>query len=68
MMLPAGDATGGAIRELAELLDADDIAVDGGNSHYKDDVERSKWLGKRGIHFVDCGTSGGIWGETRGYA
>ncbi len=67
MMLPAGDATGGAIRELAELLDADDIAVDGGNSHYKDDVERSKWLGNRGIHFVDCGTSGGIWGETRGY-
>jgi 6-phosphogluconate dehydrogenase len=53
--------------ELVPLLDAGDIVIDGGNSYYRDDITRAKQLITRGIHFVDCGTSGGVWGLERGY-
>ena len=49
------------------LLDAGDIVIDGGNSYYRDDIARAKHLITRGIHYVDCGTSGGVWGLDRGY-
>jgi 6-phosphogluconate dehydrogenase len=67
LMLPAGETTGRAIRDVGDLLGRGDIIVDGGNSHYHDDLTRGEWLSGRGIEFVDCGTSGGIWGEQRGY-
>ncbi len=67
LMLPAGEVTDRVIHDLAELLFRRDIIIDGGNSHYKDDLARGNWLSERGIEFVDCGTSGGIWGEERGY-
>ena len=53
--------------ELARLLTADDAVIDGGNSYYHDDIRRAKTLGERGIHYVDVGTSGGVWGFERGY-
>jgi 6-phosphogluconate dehydrogenase len=56
-----------ALIQLNDHLSAGDIAVDGGNSHYKDDILRHERLGDRGIDFVDCGTSGGVSGEERGY-
>ena len=49
------------------MLDADDVIIDGGNSYYRDDIHRAERLAKRGIHYVDCGTSGGVWGLERGY-
>ncbi|MGD2051142.1 MAG: decarboxylating 6-phosphogluconate dehydrogenase [Acidimicrobiia bacterium] len=52
---------------LAPLLDGGDILIDGGNSYYRDDIARSEALGERGIHYLDCGTSGGVWGLERGY-
>lgn len=67
VMLPAGAITDQVVRELAGLLDAGDSVVDGGNSYYKDDVRRAKALGERGIHYLDAGTSGGVWGLERGY-
>jgi len=67
LMLPAGETTGCAIRDLGDLLGRGDIIVDSGNSHYRDDLARAEWLSGRGIEFVDCGTGGGIWGEQRGY-
>ena len=67
LMLPSGEPTVNVLIQLSEHLNAGDIAVDGGNSHYKDDILRHDRLGDRGIDFVDCGTSGGIWGEERGY-
>ncbi len=67
MMLPAGGTTNQAIHELALLLEAGDIVVDGGNSHYTDDLKHFVKLRDRGIDFVDCGTSGGVWGAKRGY-
>lgn len=67
VMLPAGEVTGEAIDALGELLLADDTIIDGGNSYYRDDVRRAAALAPRGIHFVDCGTSGGVWGLERGY-
>ncbi len=65
-MLPAA-VTGTAIEEMASLLSPGDIIVDGGNSHYHDDIARSRALAKSGIHFVDAGVSGGVWGLARGY-
>jgi 6-phosphogluconate dehydrogenase len=53
--------------QLVPLLDADDIVIDGGNSYYRDDITRSKALKPNGIHYIDCGTSGGVWGLERGY-
>ena len=67
LMLPAGEATEKAVEQLAALLEPDDIVIDGGNSFYKDDIRRAKMLGVKGVHYVDCGTSGGVWGSERGY-
>lgn len=67
LMLPAGEVTGRVIQDAAELLSAGDVLVDGGNSRYTDDISRGAWLRNRGIELVDCGTSGGIHGEERGY-
>jgi len=68
VMVPAGEPTGTVIDTLARLLDAGDIIVDGGNSNYKDSLRRATALKEQGIHFVDVGTSGGIWGLTEGYS
>jgi 6-phosphogluconate dehydrogenase len=67
VMLPAGEITDSTVMQLGTLLDRGDIVVDGGNSFYKDDIRRAKLLEPRGIHYVDCGTSGGVWGVERGY-
>jgi 6-phosphogluconate dehydrogenase len=66
-MLPAGAITEATVQTLGGLLEADDIIIDGGNSFYKDDIRRAKALSQRGIHYIDCGTSGGVWGIDRGY-
>jgi 6-phosphogluconate dehydrogenase len=55
------------IDQLRPLLDEGDIIIDGGNSYYRDDIDRARQLAADGIHFVDCGTSGGVWGLDRGY-
>jgi 6-phosphogluconate dehydrogenase len=67
VMLPAGAVTENVVVQLGKLLDAGDAVIDGGNAFYKDDVRRAKALRARGIHYVDAGTSGGIWGLERGY-
>ena len=67
VMVPAGDVTESVIQSLIPLLGEGDIIIDGGNSNYKDTVRRAAELEARGLHFVDCGTSGGIWGLTEGY-
>ncbi len=67
VMLPAGKITEEVIAELATLLQADDVVLDGGNTFWKDDIRRAKMLKERGIHHVDVGTSGGVWGLERGY-
>ncbi len=67
VMLPSGDITENAVKQLGALLDSGDTVIDGGNSFYKDDIRRAKTLKVKGIHYVDCGTSGGIWGLDRGY-
>ncbi|WP_024801642.1 phosphogluconate dehydrogenase (NAD(+)-dependent, decarboxylating) [Nocardia sp. BMG51109] len=66
VMIPAG-ATGAVIDRIAELLDPGDIIIDGGNSRYHEDVERAKVLTPKGLHYLDIGTSGGVWGLERGY-
>lgn len=67
VMLPAGEATEQTIAQLADLLEAGDAVIDGGNTFYKDDILRAAELGTRGLHYVDVGTSGGVWGLERGY-
>lgn len=67
VMVPAGDPTEQTVMSLAECMEADDIIIDGGNSFYKDDVRRAKVLKAKDIHYLDVGTSGGIWGLERGY-
>ncbi|HWQ33691.1 MAG TPA: decarboxylating 6-phosphogluconate dehydrogenase [Blastocatellia bacterium] len=67
VMVPAGVPTESTVMALAERMEAGDIIIDGGNSYYKDDVRRAGILRERGIHYVDVGTSGGIWGLERGY-
>ena len=67
MMLPAGEVTERAIDELAPLLEPGDAVIDGGNTFFKDDVRRARSLRERGLHYVDVGTSGGVWGAERGY-
>jgi 6-phosphogluconate dehydrogenase len=67
LMLPVGEATDEAVERLSDLLEPDDIVIDGGNSFYKDDIRRAKTLAEKGIRYVDCGTSGGVWGIDRGY-
>jgi 6-phosphogluconate dehydrogenase len=66
VMIPAG-ITGKVIDELAELLEPGDIVIDGGNSRYHEDIARAKALSPKGIHYVDIGTSGGVFGEKRGF-
>jgi 6-phosphogluconate dehydrogenase len=67
VMLPAGSLTEDTIRELATLLHKGDTIIDGGNTFYRDDIRRAQTLAKQGLHYVDCGTSGGVWGLERGY-
>jgi 6-phosphogluconate dehydrogenase len=67
VMVPAGDITERTIGSLAELMSADDVIIDGGNSYYRDDIRRAARLRESGLHYVDCGTSGGVWGLDRGY-
>ncbi len=67
VMLPAGQPTENTVSELGRLMDQGDIVIDGGNSFYKDDIRRAQALQTRGIHYVDVGTSGGVWGLERGY-
>jgi 6-phosphogluconate dehydrogenase len=66
-MLPAGEATEAAITSLAALLSPSDILIDGGNTFWKDDVRRARELKAKGLHYLDVGTSGGVWGLERGY-
>ena len=66
LMVPAA-ATDQTLEEVVNHLQKADIVIDGGNSHYVDDIRRSRQLSPRGIHYVDCGTSGGVWGLDRGY-
>ena len=67
VMLPAGTITGETVDALGKLLSSGDILIDGGNSFYKDDIHRGQALKEKGIHYVDVGTSGGVWGLERGY-
>lgn len=67
IMLPSGAPTEQTVLALSKLLTADDAIIDGGNSFYKDDVRRSAMLKPSGIHYLDAGTSGGVWGLERGY-
>ena len=67
IMVPAGDPTQRTVEALAKLLERDDMIVDGGNSRWTDDAERAKMLRPQGIHYVDVGTSGGVWGLEVGY-
>ncbi|GAB6984454.1 phosphogluconate dehydrogenase (NAD(+)-dependent, decarboxylating) [Nocardioides pyridinolyticus] len=68
VMVPAGDATRDTIRDLGELLGEGDLVVDGGNSRWTDDQMNAEMLAQKGIGFVDCGVSGGVWGLQNGYA
>jgi 6-phosphogluconate dehydrogenase len=67
VMLPAGAATEAAVAELGGLLSRGDAIIDGGNSNWKDDVRRAAELASKGVHYLDVGTSGGVWGLERGY-
>jgi 6-phosphogluconate dehydrogenase len=67
VMLPAGEATEAAVRDLSDVLEPDDVVIDGGNTFWKDDIRRAKELKQRGLHYLDVGTSGGVWGLDRGY-
>jgi 6-phosphogluconate dehydrogenase len=68
IMVPAGAITEAVVNELGGLLDRGDTMIDGGNSYYRDDIRRSESLRPQGVHYVDCGTSGGVWGLDRGYS
>jgi 6-phosphogluconate dehydrogenase len=67
LMLPAGKVTDDAIAELSGLLKSGDTIIDGGNTFWKDDIARAAALKERGLHYLDVGTSGGVWGLERGY-
>jgi 6-phosphogluconate dehydrogenase len=68
LMVPSGEPTEQTLLTVAELLSPGDTIIDGGNSNYKDSIRRAALLQERGLHFVDVGTSGGIWGITEGYS
>ncbi len=67
VMVPAGDPTEQTVAALAERLQRDDVIIDGGNTHFKDDIRRAREVEAKGLHYVDVGTSGGVWGAERGY-
>ena len=67
VMVPAGEITNRTIQAVAEVLEPGDVIIDGGNTHYHDDIRQAAALGARGIHHVDCGTSGGVYGLERGF-
>jgi 6-phosphogluconate dehydrogenase len=67
LMVPAGEVTEGAFQDLLGILERDDVVVDGGNSNFRDSQRRAREAGERGIHFVDVGVSGGIWGLREGF-
>jgi 6-phosphogluconate dehydrogenase len=68
VMVPAGEITRATVRQLGDLLGEGDIVIDGGNSRWTDDVKNGEMLAEKGIGFVDCGVSGGVWGLENGYA
>ncbi len=68
VMVPAGQVTDDTIEKLSSLLQKGDIIIDGGNSNYKDTIRHAEFLEAKGIDFVDCGTSGGVWGLAEGYS
>ncbi len=68
VMVPAGDPTEKTLQDLARRLSPGDVVIDGGNSNYKDSMRRANSLRGKGLHFVDVGTSGGVWGLTEGYS
>jgi 6-phosphogluconate dehydrogenase len=67
VMVPAGRITEQVVHDVAEILSEGDAVIDGGNTYYRDDIRRSKELAERGIDYIDCGTSGGVFGLDRGY-
>jgi 6-phosphogluconate dehydrogenase len=67
VMVPAGEITQKVIASLAEVLEPGDTIIDGGNSYYRDDIAHAAMLAEKQLHLVDCGTSGGVWGLTRGF-
>ncbi len=67
VMVPAGEITDSTIRDVAEVLEAGDVIIDGGNTYYHDDIRHAAALEGKGIHHVDVGTSGGVWGLERGF-
>ena len=68
VMVPSGKPTESVVESLAALLSRGDTAIDGGNSNYKDTIRRRRQLAEAGLHYVDCGTSGGVWGLAEGYS
>src|ERR1700709_1142031 len=66
-MVPAGEITEKTVEEVAAVLDSGDAIIDGGNSYYRDDIRRADKVREQGIDYVDCGTSGGVFGLDRGY-
>ena len=67
VMVPAGDPTESTVTSLGNLLSPGDVVIDGGNTNFHDDIRRAKTLATKGIHYIDAGTSGGIWGLQEGY-
>jgi 6-phosphogluconate dehydrogenase len=67
IMVPAGPITESVIRDVAQVFEDGDVIIDGGNTHYTDDIRHASELRERGIHHIDCGTSGGVWGLKRGF-
>src|ERR1044072_1696494 len=67
MMVPAGEITEKTVDGVMAVLDEGDAIVDGGNSYYRDDIRRAEKVGEKGVDYVDCGTSGGVFGLDRGY-
>ncbi|NYD38321.1 6-phosphogluconate dehydrogenase [Actinomycetospora corticicola] len=67
LMVPSGDPTHSTVESLAGLLESGDLVVDGGNSRFTDDTVHAERLGAGGVHYADCGVSGGVWGRTEGY-
>ncbi len=68
LMVPAGDITEQTLARLQPLLAASDTVIDGGNAFYKDSMQRAEALAAQGVHYIDCGTSGGVWGLAEGYS